>query len=231
MTKFETCFVWTGGALFVASLATVAWWYTWPLGHAELAPGGQPDLAAFGADAIIFSVFALHHSVCARAPIKAWLARVVPDHLLRSVYVWIASLLLIAVWVAWRPIGGMVYRASDWLASPLVSVQIAGAWLIAESVRAIDPLELAGIRSSSGPVELQVAGPYDLVRHPLYLGWMLLVLGAAHMTVDRLAFAVISSLYLVAAIPWEERSLEQTFGASYARYRSQVRWRVIPGVY
>ncbi len=231
MTQFERAFVWTGGALFVASLATLAWWFTWPLGSAGWARGGRPDLAALGTDAIVFSVFALHHSLFARAPVKTWLARVVPDRLLRSVYVWVASVLLIIVCVAWRPIGGMIYRASDWLASPLVSVQIAGAWLIAESVRAIDPLELAGIRGSSGPGALQVAGPYDLVRHPLYLGWMFIVFGAAHMTADRLAFAVISSLYLVVAIPWEERSLEQTFGPSYARYRQQVRWRVIPGVY
>ena len=232
MTKFsERAFVWTGGALFVASLATLAWWYTWPLGNAELAAGGRPDLAALGADAIIFSVFALHHSLFARAPIKTWLARLVPDHLLRSVYVWIASLLLIAVCRAWRPIGGPLYRAAEWIAAPLVSVQLGGIWLIWESVRAIDALELAGIRRGGGPAELQVKGPYDLVRHPLYLGWVLLVFGAAHMTADRLAFAVISSLYLIVAIPWEERSLEQTFGPAYARYKSQVRWRVIPGVY
>src|SRR5882672_8440681 len=106
MTKFNRLFVWTGGGLFVASLATLAWWYTWPLGKAELAPGGRPDLTALAMDALVFSVFALHHSLFARAPIKAWLAHLVPDRLLRSVYVWIASLLLIAVCVAWRPIGG-----------------------------------------------------------------------------------------------------------------------------
>ena len=78
---------------------------------------------------------------------------------------------------------------------------------------------------------LQTDGPYRLVRHPLYLGWMLIVLGAAHMTGDRLAFAVITSLYLVIAIPWEERSLERTFGDAYRRYQVDVRWRAIPYVF
>jgi len=32
-------------------------------------------------------------------------------------------------------------------------------------------------------------------------------------------------------MPWEERSLEQTFGADYARYKQRVPWRVIPFVY
>ena len=31
-------------------------------------------------------------------------------------------------------------------------------------------------------------GPYRLVRHPLYLGWVLMVWNAATMTGDRLAF-------------------------------------------
>jgi protein-S-isoprenylcysteine O-methyltransferase Ste14 len=60
---------------------------------------------------------------------------------------------------------------------------------------------------------------------------MLIVFGAGHMTGDRLAFAAITSLYIVVAIPWEERALERAFGDDYARYRARVRWRVIPFVY
>jgi protein-S-isoprenylcysteine O-methyltransferase Ste14 len=33
------------------------------------------------------------------------------------------------------------------------------------------------------------------------------------------------------AIPWEERSLERTFGASYQRYKERVRWRIVPYLY
>jgi protein-S-isoprenylcysteine O-methyltransferase Ste14 len=65
----------------------------------------------------------------------------------------------------------------------------------------------------------------------LYLGWMLFVFGAANMTADRLAFATISSAYLVAAVPWEERSLRKSLGNAYANYARTVRWRIIPYVY
>ena len=78
---------------------------------------------------------------------------------------------------------------------------------------------------------LQITGPYRFVRHPLYLGWILIVFAPANMTGDRFTFAVISSAYLLVAIPWEERSLEATFGDAYAHYRQQVRSRVIPYVY
>ena len=109
-------------------------------------------------------------------------------------------------------------------------VQLGGVWFIAASTRAIDALELAGIRASS-TASLQVGGPYRLVRHPLYLGWVMAVFGAPHMTGDRLVFAIVSSLYLVAAVPWEERSLEQFFGESYRHYKQRVRWRMLPFVY
>jgi methanethiol S-methyltransferase len=234
MTKLERLFVWAGGAAFVAALATTAWWFAAPLGrggpHAGLSP-----LAALFVDAALFSVFAVHHSALARAPVKSVLARFVPDRLLRSVYVWAASLLLIALCLLWQPIGGVLYQSPAGLAVLLALAQIAGLALIVGSVRAIDPLELAGIRHyaegpSSAP-SLQITGPYRLVRHPLYLGWMMIVFGSATQTSDRLAFAAISSLYLVIAIPWEEHSLEATFGPAYSRYRSSVQWRVIPYVY
>jgi len=51
------------------------------------------------------------------------------------------------------------------------------------------------------------------------------------MTGDRVLFAAMTSLYLVVAIPWEERSLERTFGEAYARHKRQVKWRVVPYVY
>ena len=91
---------------------------------------------------------------------------------------------------------------------------------------------MAGIRSPSAgnPPTLQEKGPYRWVRHPLYLGWMLATFGAAHMTADRLAFAAISSVYLLMAMPWEERSLERAFPDHYPRYRQRVRWKLIPYV-
>ncbi len=51
------------------------------------------------------------------------------------------------------------------------------------------------------------------------------------MTGTRAAFAVISTAYLMLAIPLEERGLIETFGHDYDRYRQHVRSRMIPWVY
>jgi methanethiol S-methyltransferase len=230
MTRFfERLFQWTGGALFVISLAACGYLYltTWATPSKD---AGGWSAVAF--NAIAFALFAVHHSLFARESVKRQVARIVPERLMRSFYVWTASLLLLAVLAVWQPVAADLYSIEGWPAVANAAVQLTGLWLIARSVAIIDPLELAGIKpaSSSGNT-LQITGPYRWVRHPIYLGWLLIFFGAAHMTGDRLAFAAITSVYLVLAIPWEERSLLRSLGNDYTKYRRQVRWRVVPYVY
>lgn len=228
MTKLERLFVWLGGAAFVGSLTFCAYAF----GVQWVDPTRtRPSWEAVGVDTALFTAFAFHHSLFAREPVKAWLSKAVPDRLLRTVYVWTASLLLIAVVVAWQPVGGELYRAIGWARYAHAFVQLAGLWFIARSVGVIDALALAGIRTRDRPTRLQIAGPYRFVRHPLYLGWIAVVFGAAPMTGDRAMFAAITTLYLFIAMPWEERSLERTFGSDYTRYRERVPWRIIPYIY
>jgi protein-S-isoprenylcysteine O-methyltransferase Ste14 len=220
-------FRWLGGAVFVGSLALTVWLYAVPLGRVTIFGGWTP----VAWNTLLFSFFALHHSALARFGAKRAMLRVVPEPLLRSVYVWVASLLLTLVCLFWQQVGGVVVQVTGPLAIVNAIVQVAGLVLIAMAVHSIDPLELAGIRQSAGRQRLQITGPYRLVRHPLYLGWVLIFFGAARMTGDRLAFAVISSAYLAMAVPWEERSLLREFGDAYTRYQRQVRWRIVPYLY
>jgi protein-S-isoprenylcysteine O-methyltransferase Ste14 len=219
-------FRWLGGGAFVGALAL--WAYSYVVVWARSAPF---DGGAMAIDFVLFTAFAAHHSVFAREPVKRWLVKLVPEGLLRSVYVWIASLLLILMCVGWQPVGGDVYRVHGGRALLHAVVQLAGVLLIASAVRAIDALELAGIRTHVTVDSLQIGGPYRWVRHPLYLGWLLATIGAAHMTGDRLFFAAISVFYLIIAVPFEERSLGLSFGEQYARYQQLVRWRIVPYVY
>jgi methanethiol S-methyltransferase len=242
MTKLERLFVWGGGAMFVMSLAACAYFYlvVWA---SPAAAGGWTAVRAAAINTVLFAVFALHHSLCARDSIKSRIARGVPERLLRSFYVWTASALLLGVLAMWQPVAGDVYHVTGWPSFVHAAVQLSGLWLIARSVAQISPLELAGIKHapasgvgsasnvSTASNTLQVGGPYKWVRHPLYLGWLLALFGAAHMTGDRAAFAAISTAYLLVAIPWEERSLLHVFGEPYARYQRLVRWRIVPYVY
>ena len=223
---------WLGGGVFVGSLALLAWWYFGLLGRA----GSGSGVRALIADAALILLFAGHHSVFARDAVKRRLA-FIPADMLTSFYVWVASLLLVAVPLFWMPIGGDFYRIRGALSYVFVAVQLAGLWISSRAVAGLDALELAGIRQVIGSRgqprsrALQVTGPYRYVRHPLYLGWVLMFFGASAMTVDRFAFASLTTLYLAVAVPWEERALMQSYGADYARYSERVRWRMVPYVY
>src|SRR5438093_13364727 len=96
---FERLFVWAGGAMFVGSLSLTAWWYAVRFAEDRPPNGWMP----IGLDALLLTLFALHHSAFAREPIKRQLANVIPADLLRSFSVRIASVLLVSVEAFWQP--------------------------------------------------------------------------------------------------------------------------------
>ena len=71
------------------------------------------------------------------------------------------------------------------------------------------------------PLEFKTPGPYKLVRHPLYIGWLTVFWATPTMTVSHLLFAVVTTLYILAAIQWEERDLVAAH-PEYDDYRRRV---------
>lgn len=256
---FRPAFAWLAAAAFVASLGyfLYAYFLVWGVdfGSAVRAPIAPPALTAPPAppapraplaplapvvapvliNCALFTAFALHHSLFARTRLKHAVRRVVAPALERSMYTAIASALFVLVCWQWQPVAWDMWRLSGawrWLG---FTVQAAGVVLTIIGARALDALDLAGVRQATRVsirhLPLETGGLYGFVRHPLYFAWVLLVFGAPDMTGTRFTFAVVSTLYLALAIPFEERSLIETFGPEYASYRQRVRWRMVPWVY
>jgi protein-S-isoprenylcysteine O-methyltransferase Ste14 len=227
-------FAWLGGGAFVGALAYFLYTYAVTLGR-PAPPGANVPLSVV-ADLLLFLAFATHHSLFARPYARRWVTRAVPASLERTVYVWIASLLLILACAAWQPLPGSLYRSGGWLAAPHFALVAAGLLLTALGARRLSPLRLAGIEQARRhpprqPEPLVTSFPYNLVRHPIYLGWILVVFGVPHMTWSRMLMALVSTTYLAVAVRWEERVLGREFGDAYAQYRRRVRWKMVPGVY
>lgn len=231
-SSIHRAIAWLGGGLFVVSLAVAAW--TFAVTFATPGPASTSIAAAIGVNVLLFSAFALHHSVMARTRARAWIARQVPPTLERSTYVWIASLLFLIVCVGWQRTPGQLYEARGpwrWL---LAAAQVAGVGLTVAGARVLDGLDLAGIRQVSRaarPPVIRLVWPFTWVRHPIYLGWILMVGAASPMTADRAVWVAVSTLYLLIAMPWEERTLSAAAGPAYQAYCRQVRWRLVPGLY
>jgi protein-S-isoprenylcysteine O-methyltransferase Ste14 len=73
-------------------------------------------------------------------------------------------------------------------------------------------------------------GPYKYVRHPLYVGWLMVFWATPTMTVGHLVLAAGVTVYILIAIQMEERNLVQFHGDAYQSYRQRVpmllpRWK------
>jgi protein-S-isoprenylcysteine O-methyltransferase Ste14 len=104
-----------------------------------------------------------------------------------------------------------------------VALAWAGVALHARARRAL------GVRWSSAvaaPPDHQIVtqGPYAIVRHPLYLGVLLLAAGTvlAHTSAATLCIAAGLAAGMVRKIPAEERVLRATCGEAWRRYAAEV---------
>ena len=225
-----------GGLLFSASLVLGLLAYATTFGSAPGPWFTEPGVRAVARNVGVFALFGLHHSLFARQGVKNAVARLVTPALERSSYVWVASLLFVALIVWWVPVPGLVWQAPAALAPILYGLQMAGVLLTGYASYQLGVFDLAGIRQAFGRErpprgELTSRGAYGVVRHPIYFAWLLMVWPAPFMTGSRLTFAIVSTLYLVLAVPFEERSLRREFGAAYTAYEKSVRWRILPGLY
>src|SRR5262249_9106778 len=71
------------------------------------------------------------------------------------------------------------------------------------------------------PLGFRTPGPYRYVRHPLYVGWLLVFWSAPVMTSAHLVFAITTTAYILVAIQFEERDLSRMH-KEYAEYRRRV---------
>ena len=194
------------------------------------------DMGSLGAAVLInvglIALFGLQHSVMARPAFKRAWTCVVPTEAARSTYVLIASAVLAFMMWQWRPIPSPVLWQADaaWTAAVGWGVMGLGVAVLLWATFLIDHFELLGLRQGWTTLRGQQLRPsafvtpylYKIVRHPQYLGWLLIFWGAPSMTAWHLLFAAGMTGYILIAIRFEERDLVKYIGADYERYRQQV---------
>ena len=186
---------------------------------------------------ILLSLFAVQHSGMARQGFKRAFARIASPVIERSSYVLSASLLLLLLFWQWRPIPAIVWDIQTPILADLAVVGGFVGWLIVlYSTFLISHFELFGltqvISNFAGrvvaPVKFKTPGLYRLIRHPIYLGFIITFWST--MTVGHLLFAAVTTAYIFVGIYLEERDLVTLFGEEYRRYRARVAM-LLPGIF
>ena len=182
-------------------------------------------------DLALLTLFAVQHSVMARRGFKAWWTRIVPAEIERSTYVLCASAALLLLFSQWHPLGGHIWQIQSAAGRAALGVVFACGWtLVLVATFLINHFDLFGLRQvwfalrgkPYAPVSLATPWLYRLVRHPLYLGFLLAFWATPNMTLAHLVFAVATTAYIRIAIQLEERDLVAEHGLEYETYRRRV---------
>ena len=193
-------------------------------------PAGEP-MQAIIINLLLMSLFAIQHSVMARPQFKKWWTRFVPVAVERSTFVLFSSLALMLLFWQWRPIPAVVWQVTNpQVAASLVALSLLGWVLVFISTFLINHFELFGLHQVANNLagkpmpEMRFKAPllYKVVRHPIYLGFIIFFWATPVMTAGHLLFAAVTTAYIFVGIALEEHDLLAVFGDEYRRYRQRV---------
>jgi protein-S-isoprenylcysteine O-methyltransferase Ste14 len=189
-----------------------------------------PFLTALAIDVALLGLFAIQHSLMARQWFKKAWTKIVPTVVERSTYVLFSSVALLLLFWKWEPMGGVIWNIQNETARYAIGFVYAFGWLtVLVATFLINHFDLFGLRQVwlnllGRPytyLKFRTPGPYNYVRHPLYVGWLMVFWSAPVMTVAHLVFAIATTAYILLAIQWEERDLVKLHG-EYQEYRQRV---------
>ena len=190
----------------------------------------SPLLLAIAIDMLLLATFAIQHSVMARQSFKRMWTQVVPRHLERPTYVLAASLAVMLLLWQWRPIPQLLWELNGTEATALLVTFWFGCTLLLVSTFLINHFELFGLKqvwthfvqTKHEESVFRTPALYKIVRHPLYLGFVILFWSASRMSLGHLIFSIACTGYILLGIYFEERDLVKTHGQAYRNYRERV---------
>jgi len=181
-------------------------------------------------DGLLSVIFFAQHSGMVRRGFRKRLFKFIPQLYHGGLYTIASGLTLTAVIMFWQSSTITLYELEGptrWFVRGLSFIGFAGCFWTIFSLRAfdtfgLDPIraELRGKRLPSQ--EFVPRGPYLWVRHPLYLLVILMLWSCPDLTLDRLLFNVLWTVWIFVGAALEEADLLADFGEKYSDYQSKI---------
>ncbi|HKI90487.1 MAG TPA: isoprenylcysteine carboxylmethyltransferase family protein [Draconibacterium sp.] len=187
-------------------------------------------------DLFLVALFGMQHSIMARQGFKKKWTKLIPRPIERSTYVLSASAMLIVLYLFWQPIKFSIWNVSQTITGNLlVIISMVGWGLVVISTYIINHFDLFGLLQvfryarNKKPYHPKFQTPlfYKIVRHPLYLGFLIVFWVTPVMTIGHLVFSAAMTIYILIGIYHEEKDLVRFHGNSYQRYREEIP-KIIP---
>jgi protein-S-isoprenylcysteine O-methyltransferase len=137
--------------------------------------------------------------------------------------------------IAWLPVildFGRLVGLGDWLTWVGVAIMISGIVFRRYVISVLGKFFTTTVQIQKDH-ELIKAGPYRYIRHPSYLGILIMTLGlgiALANWISLMLCIVLPIIGVMQRIQVEEKELEQHFGKQYQDYRKNT-WRIVPHIY
>jgi protein-S-isoprenylcysteine O-methyltransferase Ste14 len=182
-------------------------------------------------DSFLIFLFGIQHSLMARKSYKKQLVKIIPDYFERSFYVLLSNLVLTSIFVFWQPITIPIWSAENLiLKSLLYGIFALGSGILVYSLIIIDHFDFIGLRQiylhltnrPYTPIEFRMPTIYQYIRHPMYLGTLMVFWATPEMTLGHLLLASGMTLYTLIGVRFEEQDLHALYGEEYNRYMQTV---------
>lgn len=191
----------------------------------------NPVSVSFAVNSFLILLFGIQHSVMARKSYKKIVTKIVPDYFERSFYVLCANLTLTATLLFWQPITIPIWSVNGAILKSLIYFIFAlGCFILIYSLLIINHFEFIGLRQiylhikkkEYTPIEFKIPTVYRYIRHPVYLGTLIVFWASPEMTLGHLLLAMGMTIYTLIGVKFEERDLCALYGNEYKQYMRTV---------
>ena len=217
--------------LFILVMPTgIMFWLFLFMGSFTIIDLHLSESSALLLDVFLSICFFLQHSTLVRPGIKHRFAKFIHGEYYNAFYGLTSGIALLLVLVFWQRSPTIIASADGiacWTLRGLFCICLAGFFWGNKSLGSFDVLGVRRLMRyiSNRPVKKQqimAKGPYRWARHPMYLFLIVIIWSCPVLTLDRLLFNILWTLWIVIGTYLEDRDLHREFGSQYHEYSTRV---------